>query len=78
VKQEAEKYPNASIVWAQEEPKNMGAWTYVHPRIITALGEKNFRSIRYAGRRPSAATATGNKRIHLKEQKDLLDLALSS
>jgi 2-oxoglutarate dehydrogenase E1 component len=46
VKQEAEKYPNASIVWAQEEPKNMGAWTYVHPRIITALGEKNFRSIR--------------------------------
>ena len=34
---EAKKYPNADIVWAQEEPKNMGAWTYVQPRLVTAL-----------------------------------------
>ncbi|XP_055379071.1 2-oxoglutarate dehydrogenase complex component E1 isoform X2 [Condylostylus longicornis] len=37
VKKEAEKYKNAEIVWAQEEHKNQGAWSYVHPRIITAL-----------------------------------------
>lgn len=30
-------YPNAEVVWCQEEPKNMGAWSYVKPRLETAL-----------------------------------------
>ncbi|XP_062508583.1 2-oxoglutarate dehydrogenase complex component E1-like [Corticium candelabrum] len=72
---EAKKYPNADIVWAQEEPKNMGAWTYVQPRLATALA--GTRRVTYAGRPPSAATATGNKKHHLEEQKRLIDLALS-
>ncbi|XP_046616337.1 2-oxoglutarate dehydrogenase, mitochondrial isoform X2 [Neodiprion virginianus] len=37
VKKEAEKYPNAELVWTQEEHKNQGAWTYVQPRFHTAL-----------------------------------------
>jgi hypothetical protein len=37
VAEEQKRFPNAEIVWAQEEPMNMGAWTYVQPRIETAL-----------------------------------------
>ena len=38
VKSECEKYPNAELVWVQEEHKNMGAWSYIQPRFTTALG----------------------------------------
>jgi 2-oxoglutarate dehydrogenase complex dehydrogenase (E1) component-like enzyme len=34
-----DQYPNADLVWCQEEPLNNGAWTYVQPRLITALNE---------------------------------------
>lgn len=44
VRHEAIKYPNAELIWAQEEHKNMGAWPYVQPRFQTAL--KNTRTIR--------------------------------
>ena len=37
---EHQKYDNAEIVWAQEEPMNMGYWTYVSPRLVTAVGIK--------------------------------------
>lgn len=37
VKAECAKYPNAEIVWAQEEHKNQGCWTYIQPRFLTAL-----------------------------------------
>ncbi|XP_066601305.1 2-oxoglutarate dehydrogenase complex component E1 isoform X3 [Prorops nasuta] len=37
IKKEAAKYPNAELIWAQEEHKNQGAWTYVQPRFQTAL-----------------------------------------
>ncbi|ETO22037.1 hypothetical protein RFI_15167, partial [Reticulomyxa filosa] len=36
VQEQLKKYPNAELVWAQEEPKNMGAWHYVFPRFATA------------------------------------------
>ena len=36
VAEQIKRYPNASVTWAQEEPRNMGAWTYVAPRIMTA------------------------------------------
>jgi 2-oxoglutarate dehydrogenase E1 component len=70
VNHEAKKYPSAAIVWAQEEPKNMGAWTYVHPRIMTAQkGVGSKRPVIYAGRPPSASIATGNIASHEREKK---------
>lgn len=75
VMQEAAKYPNAEIVWRQEESKNMGAWAYVQPRFATALrgnenGEKR-GNLTYIGRDPSAAPATGSNITHQLEQTAL-------
>uniref|UniRef100_A0A5S6QVX4 2-oxoglutarate dehydrogenase complex component E1 n=1 Tax=Trichuris muris TaxID=70415 RepID=A0A5S6QVX4_TRIMR len=67
---EAAKYANAQLVWSQEEHKNMGAWMYVRPRILTALNMN--KGIRYAGRPASAAPATGNKYQHMREQSEVI------
>uniref|UniRef100_A0A0N4U861 2-oxoglutarate dehydrogenase, mitochondrial n=1 Tax=Dracunculus medinensis TaxID=318479 RepID=A0A0N4U861_DRAME len=64
-------YNAAELVWAQEEHKNMGAWTFVQPRLNSLLA-KDHRIIKYAGRKPSSSPATGNKYTHYVEQKDLL------
>ncbi len=67
-------YPNATrIVWCQEEPKNMGAWTYISPRIEKTLGIKPI----YAGRKPGSSPAAGSKAMHYREQKALLDQAFT-
>ncbi|XP_031370653.1 2-oxoglutarate dehydrogenase, mitochondrial isoform X3 [Apis dorsata] len=71
VKKEAVKYSNADLVWAQEEHKNQGAWTYIQPRFHTALN--GIRSVSYVGRPTGASPATGSKMQHLKELKQLLD-----
>ena len=79
---EADKYPKAEIVWAQEEPMNAGAWTYVQPRIRSALNtlsssHKNVDA-QYAGRCASASTATGNKKQHVAEECELISQAFFS
>jgi 2-oxoglutarate dehydrogenase E1 component len=71
IKKEVEKYPNAELIWAQEEHKNQGAWTYVQPRFVTALN--GTRSVSYVGRPTGASPATGSKMQHLKELKQLFD-----
>lgn len=72
-----QKFPNAEVIWCQEEPKNMGAWNYVKPRIETAMREYNLvREIKYIGRKPSASPATGSYRVHNIEQKELIDKAI--
>lgn len=80
VAEEAAKYPNAEISWAQEESMNMGAWSYVQPRFASALTRVNedaARSdVKYYGRKPSASPATGYSNIHKKEQQAILDEAL--
>jgi 2-oxoglutarate dehydrogenase E1 component len=71
VAQEAQKFPNAEIVWCQEEPKNMGAYTYVFFRIRTALRGirgKDGAEPRYVGRKASASPAAGKDKTHKKEQ----------
>ena len=73
-------YPNADAMWCQEEPKNMGPWSFVQPRIATATLHYNKKEIRpkYAGRKPSAATATGlGARAHNAEQAELVNAALT-
>ncbi|CAH1374806.1 unnamed protein product [Tenebrio molitor] len=73
---ELDKYPNAKVVWAQEEPKNMGPYFYIAPRLDTLL--KKTRDVHYEGRAPSASPATGNKAQHRKEveamHKDFMSL----
>ncbi|WP_448586026.1 2-oxoglutarate dehydrogenase E1 component [Thermaurantiacus sp.] len=69
----AKRFPRLeTVVWAQEEPKNAGAWTFVAPLIEEALGVRPL----YAGRAASAATATGLMRRHLAEQAKLIAEAL--
>jgi 2-oxoglutarate dehydrogenase E1 component len=61
------------VVWCQEEPANMGAWTFVRERIQDAL-HPGVRLV-YAGRRESASPGTGSTRVHHQEQHALLDTA---
>jgi 2-oxoglutarate dehydrogenase E1 component len=77
--QELGRFRQAEMVWCQEEPHNMGAWTFVQPGIERALDFINaqHRRPRYAGRAASAATATGLMGKHQKELKVLLDEALT-
>lgn len=73
VKKELEKYPKAKVVWAQEEHKNMGGWTYVKPRMETCIRkEGSERPVNYVGRYTSSATATGNKFTHIMENSQLM------
>jgi len=68
------------FVWCQEEPKNMGAWFFVEPRleeVFAKTGLKNLKRALYAGRKESAATATGLASVHEKEQATLVDKALT-
>ncbi|XP_068429973.1 2-oxoglutarate dehydrogenase complex component E1 [Clinocottus analis] len=74
VKEETDRYPAADLVWCQEEHKNQGYHDYVKPRLRTAT--RHTRPVRYAGRDPAAAPATGNKASHLSELRRLLDAAL--
>jgi 2-oxoglutarate dehydrogenase E1 component len=59
-------------VWVQEESMNMGAWSFMEPR-LRAMG----RSPRYVGRDSSASPATGSRAVHLREQKELIEAALA-
>ena len=68
----ASRFPQvSSFVWCQEEPKNMGAWSYIAPRIEEALGVRP----QYAGRKPGSSPAAGSKAMHYREQKALLTKA---
>jgi len=65
-----ERYGSASrVVWAQEEPRNMGPWTFVSPLLYELVSGREFR---YAGRAEAASPATGSMRIHKQEQARLL------
>lgn len=72
-----DQYPNIDeVAWVQEEPKNMGAWSYVAPRLRVAAG--NALVIRYIGRPERASPAEGYPKTHADEQarivRDALDV----
>jgi 2-oxoglutarate dehydrogenase E1 component len=71
-------YKNAEIVWCQEEPENMGAWTFVDRRIekvLVELGNTAKRPV-YIGREEAASPATGLAKVHQQQQEALVRNAL--
>ncbi len=64
------KYPNANWFWVQEEPSNMGAWQY-----ILAFYRK--LDLELISRKSSASPATGYKKVHDREQQDIVDRAFA-
>ena len=74
------KYKNAEVVWCQEEPANMGSWTFVDRRIEYMLEDIDIKAKRpvYAGRLPAASPATGLMKVHVKEQNNLVNWALNT
>jgi 2-oxoglutarate dehydrogenase E1 component len=80
LKAELARFPQADIVWCQEEPKNMGAWSFAAPEIeavMTELGHAAGRP-RYVGRPTAAAPATGLLKRHTREQALLVEQALTA
>jgi 2-oxoglutarate decarboxylase len=64
-------YPNATeVVWLQEEPENMGAWSFVHGLLHRQL--RDTHALRHVSRAESASPATGSAALHRLEQEDLL------
>jgi 2-oxoglutarate dehydrogenase E1 component len=77
---ELNRFKNAEVVWCQEEPRNMGAWSFVEPNlewVLEHVGGKARRA-KYAGRAASASTATGQLSKHNSEQKSLVNDALGA
>ena len=76
--QELKRFSNAEIVWCQEEPRNMGAWSFVDQYINWASGHKGgTRRARYVGRPPAASTAVGQMPKHQAQLKAFLDEAFA-
>ena len=73
------RFKSADFIWCQEEPKNMGPWNTMERYIDWCLTKAECKNIKvkYAGRSPSASTATGLMSKHQKQQKMLIDSALS-
>jgi 2-oxoglutarate dehydrogenase complex dehydrogenase (E1) component-like enzyme len=68
------RYPQLEeLVWLQEEPKNMGAWPFVHHELHRHLREMK---VRHVARAESASPATGSSLVHTAEQIDLLSRAI--
>jgi 2-oxoglutarate dehydrogenase E1 component len=72
---ELSRFKNADVIWCQEEPKNMGSWTFVEPYLEWVLGQAGgkVKRPRYVGRPASAATATGLMSKHLAQLQAFLD-----
>ena len=74
------RFPNAEVIWCQEEPRNMGAWAFIQPYVewvFDQMGRGNQR-VRYTGRAAAASPATGRMSVHLEQLQAFLDDALGS
>ncbi|MCC5957442.1 MAG: 2-oxoglutarate dehydrogenase E1 component [Natronohydrobacter sp.] len=76
---ELERFPNAEIIWCQEEPKNQGAWSFIEPNIEWVLNRLNgvSKRPRYVGRAAAASVATGLASQHKAQQEALVNEALT-
>ncbi|MGQ0741862.1 MAG: 2-oxoglutarate dehydrogenase E1 component [Alphaproteobacteria bacterium] len=78
LEEELGRFPEAEVVWCQEEPQNQGAWTFVVPRVeavLTGLGRDE--RVRYAGRPEGASPAAGHLSLHQAELAAFLNDALT-
>lgn len=76
LKTEIERFSAAKeVVWCQEEPRNQGAWYQIQHHILACT--RDDQAIHYAGREASPAPAAGYYSVHAKQQKQLVDVALS-
>jgi len=76
----SKKYPKAQVVWCQEEPKNMGAWTWISPHIRSGLVGHRGNSFFpvYVGRAAAASPATGLGSVHTAQLKSFLNAAFAT
>lgn len=76
---ELKRFPNAEVVWCQEEPENNGAWFFMDRRIEAVLGEIGHKQSRpiYVGRAAAASPAAGSAKRHAEEQAALVNEALT-
>jgi 2-oxoglutarate dehydrogenase E1 component len=75
------RYKGAEIVWVQEEPRNMGAWSFIFNMWMGGLDQfmdrAGGRPIRYIGREVSSSPAVGSEKIHHKQQEALVEKSFS-
>ncbi|MBO9704862.1 MAG: hypothetical protein J7474_05025, partial [Arthrobacter sp.] len=71
IRAELAKYPNADVVWAQDEPANQGPWSFMALNLVPSLD----RPVRLVSRRASASTAAGTGKRHAAENALLLQQA---
>ncbi len=69
-----ESYPNAELVWVQDEPENQGAWPFIALEVADQLGG---RGIRVICRAAAASTATGSPKVHANEHAEIMKAALA-
>ena len=69
-----ETYPNAELVWVQDEPENQGAWPFIALEVADQIGG---RGIRVISRAAAASTATGSPKVHANEHAAIMKAALS-
>jgi 2-oxoglutarate dehydrogenase E1 component len=71
-----EGYPNlAEVIWLQEEPKNMGAWEYLQPRLLELIGGRY--PLRYVGRPRRSSPAEGSSAWHMINQAAIIEQAFA-
>jgi 2-oxoglutarate dehydrogenase E1 component len=77
---ELSRFRNAEIVWCQEEPKNMGSWSFIEPYLEWVLAhiDAKHQRVRYAGRPAAASPATGLMSKHLAQLEAFLEDALGN
>jgi len=77
--EEMRRFPNADVVWCQEEPKNMGSWSFIRDPLAETMEQmgRGDLAVRYAGRPAAASPATGSLKRHIAEQAALVDDALT-
>lgn len=78
IEEEMRRFPKAEVLWCQEEPENMGPWTFVRHRMEAVLERmKRTPSVRYVGRPEAASPATGSAQAHQQQQDSIIQSAIA-